>query len=142
MSAVGSSKASSSALVNAPCCSSGVSYDTSAPVDEVSTVTFAAARAVRSAVESIASGAAVRRRRAGMAGVEQHQHAAVLGKLGQLCSQLIDRQSVRLDASVVARIDLVGQQIQLAVNERAVAGEVHHREVVAAAALHVRRELV
>ena len=73
-----------------------------------------------------------------MAGVEQDQHAAVLAQFGQFASQLFDRQSGGLDARVVARIDLVGQQIELAVDQRAVAREVDHREIVAASALHRR----
>src|SRR6516162_6253663 len=49
----GSSNASSSALVKAPCCQAESSRETSLPLEEVSTVMLAAASSVRRIVESI-----------------------------------------------------------------------------------------
>ena len=66
-----------------------------------------------------------------VAGVEQHDHPAVLGQAGDLALELVGGERRAADRHRVAGIDLVRKQVEHAVDHRAVAGEGHHRHVVA-----------
>lgn len=73
ISAMGSSNALSSALVKAPCCNSGLSKDTSEPVEDVKTETFRRGQRCSQGRRVHRKPAAARCRRARVTGVKQNE---------------------------------------------------------------------
>jgi hypothetical protein len=98
MSAAGSSNASSSALVNAPCCSSGVSYETSEPVEDVSTETESRAHADRRQAAS-GNGSAIRRDAVRNEPIVSISHRSLYSRSNDPCASGISSLKTRISAS-------------------------------------------